>query len=965
MICKGCNEEYDSSMFPRCPYCLCENPVEAVAETNVQEDIESVFVEDTLTISDLENENVDNITEANRVFEDVNIVDMPLLSMRSKNILRRNGIFKLSELQNFLLNNTLSSFDKLGKESETEIIAAVIFMQSQENITGFINESNTEYQEIIEERIKIEHVFSENTFNLFVSYCTTHGLIYLDELENFDFQLLTKIRGMGAGKIDAIVGKYESILDNPYSVVQIEKTEMLFEDINSELQEVTIRILSALGISPKTINALIKAGYSQIGQLEKVGRNSFVEAVGKRNIEKFLQIQGKLALSIVDLLESILSADKDDDSYQIFIKRAMGLTLQEIADEKGLTRERIRQIAKKYFVKICPITSQIAKNILIQKSYISVSELLDIYDDDDFDKIIIEACHLNEDLEYLDFADVFVPIRNDGMKTEECILKLAIEFVGDGIDLYENLEELDSLMTDNGYPYIECGEFINLIQKYGYKLYGDYAIKGNQSYGFLCAKIVAKEFPNGIKLYEGEELDKLRALVVKQYGDLGIPENNRSFSSRLADYLVLSGRGSVIAEENISIEFTVVEQIKEYIEASEEANIYYTELFARFEGLLRMTSNVDNYNFLHGVLMLYYPEEYEYSRDCLTKKDGEYSSGMLNERIKNYIEEQNKPVHKDSLKALLPGVSDAMLLRAIYEDKELFQWEHNYYSSSRILKVNQADIDYIYNAILTIMNDNYGYCSDALLYEYTKMNLEKIFLDNHIKSPSNLFYVCTYLFEGEFNFRRPHISKKEMLDAISTKEVALHILGTTDEISYQEYTQISDRLRWSAVTSGMVFSDIEKDYIRVSSDKYIRDGLCVISEEKLLTIEEVVCKQMRHEIMPIINFEDWELLPNVGYEWNCHLLHSIINKMSWHLRIIETRTTDRRYERGIVVHNESDLKDYSEIVAHYLKSNNITEISEAQMLSFLVINGLTYKMIPKELYNANRIKYVDEKFVIL
>ena len=39
MICKGCNEEYDSSMFPRCPYCLCENPVEAVAETNVQEDI--------------------------------------------------------------------------------------------------------------------------------------------------------------------------------------------------------------------------------------------------------------------------------------------------------------------------------------------------------------------------------------------------------------------------------------------------------------------------------------------------------------------------------------------------------------------------------------------------------------------------------------------------------------------------------------------------------------------------------------------------------------------------------------------------------------------------------------------------------------------------------------------------------------------------------------------------------------
>mgnify|MGYP000750844840 CR=1 FL=1 len=49
-----------------------------------------------------------------------------------------------------------------------------------------------------------------------------------------------------------------------------------------------------------------------------------------------------------------------------------------------------------------------------------------------------------------------------------------------------------------------------------------------------------------------------------------------------------------------------------------------------------MLSNIDNYNFLHGVLKLYYAEEYDFSnRDYLKKRGSGYKSGKLSARIKN------------------------------------------------------------------------------------------------------------------------------------------------------------------------------------------------------------------------------------------------------------------------------------------------------------------------------------------
>ena len=363
--------------------------------------------------------------------------------------------------------------------------------------------------------------------------------------------------------------------------------------------------------------------------------------------------------------------------------------------------------------------------------------------------------------------------------------------------------------------------------------------------------------------------------------------------------------------------------------------------------------------------MLYYPDEYDYSKDFLQKKSHGSISESLTKRIKDFIILQNRPIHKDELKAKFTGFSDAMIFRAISEDKDLFQWEYNYYSCIQIISINDSITNRLKSIIQHIMDANDGYCSDSMLYETAKNLLPDFININNITFPTNLFYICTYLFDDLYDFRRPHIGKKGMLQDVSTKNVALHMLGNTDKISFKEYSAIAGKFKWSAVTASFVFADIESEYVRVSNDMYIRKDLFSISDAMIHEIENKLVKFMKFNILPLINFNEWDELPDIkGYEWNIFLLNSIICNFGHILKMIEPRTKDRRYERGIIVYKDSKFIEYPEVVAYVLKENKITELSESKMLSFMIINGLTYKMIPKELYNAGCINYIDKKFVI-
>ncbi|WP_430886147.1 helix-hairpin-helix domain-containing protein [Fusibacter sp. JL216-2] len=925
MTCKNCNEEYDHSKFEFCPYCLTLNL-----------DVENVSDEKFI-------DTFSNHTERMEVPE--------------SSLLGDSGE-----------NCESSEVNEIEMESES-----VIEISSSEHFGT--NEGNNFQLCLIEKTdIPITEVFKGNTFNIFVEYCLSKGIITMGDLESFDFGSIQNLRGIGERKYTKIMSEYKKFIEDEIDenhVLKISSTpKSKFENVNVQNRNLSIEALNILGIGNRTINKLMQSGYKSIADLVEMSESTLKELLRKPNVEKLYLTIDLLKYSLVDLTNQILENEKGSSEYEIFLNRAHGFTLKDIAEDEGVTRERIRQKEAKFFNKIWFFLHELVGSSLEAKGYITVQELLDVFEDEDFGRIMVHACKFSDEIEFLDFADVLVS-KATHINAEKKIMLILEEFIEEGTDLIVYQEELEELLADNGFDFLSLGAIKNILRKNKYKVYKNFVTRGRTSYGYLCEKIIFDCFPNGIKLSQKKsndckDLKKLREIVLDKYGDLGLPVSDRALSARISDYLVISDRGMAISPRKVQIDMDTLERIKSFIDKLPENTVYYKQLFAEFEGVLNFTSNVNNEHFLHGVLKLFYLEEYTFDRDYLIKnRGGSCSDKGVNQRIKEFIIQCNRPVTHKELKNKLSGFSDVMFLNAISNDSELLQWDYKTYYCGSLLNASEAEVILLRNIIDRLLNRNSGYCSDALLYDITMKEMNEFIDRNVIKKPMNLFYIASYLFEDEYDFKRPHIGLKNHFRSFTTKDIAIQLLNDPDYLSYTEYYDLSKKLQWSSATSSMVFYEIEADYIRISKDKYVHHSKFNFNEETLNEIEEIIRKDISNGYLVISNFSDWQLLPSIRYEWNEFLLESIISWNSPNLRVVQPEVTDRRYQKGIFVDSEFGLITYSGIIAHAMKLAGVSEASERSFYSFLVVNGFARKVIPGELYNSESIVFQKDKFILV
>ena len=725
-----------------------------------------------------------------------------------------------------------------------------------------------------------------------------------------------------------------------------------------------IGFLRGLGIKPKQLERLRECGVITISDLEDLSAYQLERIIGRYNIDKYKILSDSLQKDLIDVFQDVLTASEDTSGYEYTLLRAEGYTLQDVGELVDLTRERVRQVVEKFVRKLDSFMDPIVGSFVDQKGYITVQEILDIYDNDDFDKILIYWCKNSGHVNYVDYADVFLPIGINIEANETDLFFNAEELIGDGIAVSEHIDELASLIEDQRYSYMDTDSLISFLQSHNYRLYGDYIIKGRQSYGALCARIVRKWFPEGIKLYDPDDLNRVRQLATKEYGNIELPSDNRALSIRLSDYLVLRGRGIYIAEENINVDNRLLEELRDYIEEQPEAKIYYSDLYAKFEGLISMLSNIDNYNYLHGVLKLYLSQDYDCSnRDYLRKQGEGLISLSLCDKIRNLVVRMQRPVHKKEIKSEYPGVTNIMLSNAVSGSNELFPWNDNEYASTDIIHISEDEKKYLYDVIMTIMDETNGYCSANLLYSEVRQGNSLIIDNNNISAANNLYYLCSHLFSDKLDFRAPHICRPGMFDTMSIKNVALQMLGNPINLYYGDYLKVAERLNWSNGTTSIVYSDIKNDYFRVSLDLYIRADAIEITEQELEKVQSWLNSQMKKGFFSLITAE-FEGLPNLKYEWNSFLLRSIIDHYLISFKVIESTSKDRRVEKGIVINAGSIIDNYVDLVIWFMKENDITILPENKMLSLLVINGFTYKIIPKDLYLSDKLIYNGELFSI-
>lgn len=211
------------------------------------------------------------------------------------------------------------------------------------------------------------------------------------------------------------------------------------------------------------------------------------------------------------------------------------------------------------------------------------------------------------------------------------------------------------------------------------------------------------------------------------------------------------------------------------------------------------------------------------------------------------------------------------------------------------------------------------------------------------------------MFDSTMDFKRPHISKKNRINLLSTKNVVMYLMNYPDRFTYQQYISLCDKMKWSRVTASAVLVDIEEDYARLSIDEYIKNELLVVSESTVSELNSLIADKIENGVLSLINI-DLEGFPDWEYPWNEFILETVIKKELSDYEVIQPIMKDRRYQRGIVVRKEENINSYAQIVAKRMTETGNHKMSESQFLSFLVVNNLARMAIPNELTNSEYIR---------
>lgn len=827
------------------------------------------------------------------------------------------------------------------------------------------------YQQYIKgERIKdtttakrLEHISIDQLFNklpkgdLFIRHCRSKGVENVSQLQGFSFKD-TKIRGIGSSTMEVIYQAYLEVLKLPLEDTQ---ESALLEDIPMENMSIPVCFLDRLGMSKDSIEVLIENGYTTIKDMCQIGVSPYEYSL----IQYVIPF---LRTPITTHFSNQLSNEKDT-SRKCLIQKSQGDTLQKIANEIGVTRERVRQIILKTIRSLMDSAEMIAETLMqAGEGCFTFPELQQLFKD----MTMAECCKYvlleSNEVQYLSFSDKFVRKTLCPNDLDFTLQQFAADIVGQGMNFYDHLEMIESELLRRNLNFLDFEDIMNYLVKTGYHFYGEYVIKGNQSYALICYDAILKYFPFDIKLdsnENNEDMRILRKIVDKNYHGLNLPGNNRALTARVASILVLSGRGRYCPIGKVIYSTKLLDEVYYYIQKSSQTSFFYNEIFAQFQGRFLLETNISNAHFLHGMLKYLYPDDFNFERDLMVKNGAERKG--TDDRLCELLISKRSAMTKSEVIKAIPGLNDFVIAFAIARVPRLIQWDYNVYNHIDNISCDPNDLSVLEKLIAELMSKHSGYLSDALLFDSMLRNYPEIIEKNRMENALNLYYVVEYYFEQEYRFRRPHILAKDFpVTDLTVANIAKTLLGCDATLNYSTYATLAKSLGWAEGTLYSVFNEIVRDFIRISEDDYVhRDTFSVTDDflnETIKRIGGLVEDSGYFGLSSIFNFDTF---PDGPYNWNGFLLESLVDEYETGFKIIAPQVRDRRYQRGIIVRENASEMAFEDLVVNLLQKDGITKLTELDLIKFIKNKGLITGIVPQELYECSALPFKNEFFTVI
>ena len=882
------------------------------------------------------------------------------LSVRAKNVLTREGYKVVGDILE-ITEEELYSFRNVGRLTVQEILDFAKKMRRANNIED--NEDSGE------ESVLLQSIKSTNLSTRAKNILSNEGYQVVGDILDLTEPELCDLPKIGASTVEEIllfsVTVKQTLADNSIEdeAASCQTIKYPYIEISTECENIPVPVLSYFGMQPSLIRKLQGQGIYKLGQLKQMDYSQIRVAMGS-DWNKLLHFTLKEffdgAIIATKLFLDNISREED---LSFIVARSRGATLQELGDKRGFTREGVRQHVEKPLKFIKPVAVCLAKALIdkAQGKYLTLQDIYDVYDNDDYDAIISYALTESEEIETMDSLGLY--FIKDSISYNYLLSQAISEYIGEGVFWEREIAQLIEILQEKNLLFVDLNDVWFYMLGQGYKVYGEYVAPHTVPYGNLLAIIIDEEFPNGISFSNEEEVALLRKRAYERFGELNLPKEDRPLSARIIDLLVLCDRGKWISPNRVFIDISTLETIKAFIDESNQNIIYYQSLFNQFAGLLAMTSDVFNYHYLHGVLKYYYGAEYSFNRDYL-QKESEVATGRLEDRIYQYIKDKGVAVSRKELKEYLKITSDIMITNVISNSNNIFQWEFNYYNCLGNVDIQAIEEEFLDEIITEMFAENQNYCSAKIIFDYCQQLMPELLERNHIKNATNLFYLVATLMGDKYKYRIPHILPNGSVLS-TTEDIARMFVGTPKTLSWKDFSTMSDRFGWGESTAGIVFDSITKnDYYRISRTDYLRKEEFVITQEQVDQVREVLSQYFNQKLYTGI----WEIkfdgCPNIGYDWTVYLFETIVSNYVKNYRIITPNYGINKIERGVFVSSNSGICSFDEIVVRVMKASGTVSISESEMYTMLVLSGIIKNSIPNELRESKLLIFKDGIYTI-
>lgn len=657
----------------------------------------------------------------------------------------------------------------------------------------------------------------------------------------------------------------------------------------------------------------------------------------------------------------------NDRDRECLVARAQGLTLQATGELFGITRERVRQIAVKSVRKLSRPSAAVFRDLSSGRSNICTSDIRAAFSDQEQIDVIAYVLKNMNSFQYFSFSDRYVISKEVPKDWNNRLYLLTQDIIGDSINYYENLELIDERLCSEGLSFIDSIDYMGYLLEHGYKALGDYVVKKSQAYRNICLDVIRRHFCDGIKLDSDEnnaDMARLRSIVRREFGEAGLPDSNRALTARVSPALILCGRGKYISPENVIIDIPLVDQIVDYINESSETSLYYSEIFTAFSGRLLAQTDIDNANYLHGVLKMFYPDEFDYERDLLVKKGMERNP--FENRLAQLLKDNHQALSKAEIQSKMLGVTDIRIMNALVRIPELIQWDYNEFNHMDNLSVCDEDIKALGIILQDLTEQQSGYCSENRLFGIVSAEMPEFIKKNSIQNSHNLFYIASYLFRSSYRFSRPHIASDSFPNIeLTNANIARFFVRQSKTLFYPDLVEMSKRAGWSNGTFTLVLNAVEKDFCRISLNEYILRSDLKLDDDTLDKTKQVVSDLLAssgyYGIFGIYNYDSF---PTGPYDWNEFFLQTVLEEYGLGFKILEPNTKDRRYKRGIIVPDSCPCSSFEDFVVEQLKADHIRAIPEEDFSSYLRRKGLVLTTtIPQELYDGDGVRLENGVFV--